>query len=320
MLRASAKAYLKRFPAVVALRHRLSHALGMARHGAAEAPTDSSLRRAFAAIDADNVPSLNFSHGLVEGRCNGVPFLLQMRVGGFIESSIYVHGIWEGHVSRLISGYLHQPGGLMIDVGANIGATSVPLARGFAPTEFCLFEPHPEVFRTLSSNIALNGLCNVRAHNLAVSDSADLTIDFYAQKGSANMGLSSTRLNPDIEHYDCIKVRSVRLDDHFRDYEGRISVIKIDTQGNELDVLESARAIVAKHRPVVVFEHEDEYFPDEAERNETKRRIARYFADLQYGLYAIGAGSGFKPELNLGESYFHGEIVAVPFALAPALA
>ena len=309
------KTFLKRFPFAVALKRRLFPGAGLGRLGAARLPTEETFFRMFQGIDPDNMPSLDVSRGLVQGQLDGAAFLLQMRVGGFIESSIHEYGIWEGHVARLISGYLHRPGGVMIDVGANIGATTVPLARRFPGSEFCVFEPHPEVFGTLSTNIALTCLGNVRTWNRAVSNSAATTIDFYAQKGSTNMGLSSTRLNPDIKDHDCIKVGSVRLDDVFKDTGQRISVIKIDTQGNELDVLESAREIVTRHRPVIVFEHEDEYFPDEAERTATKRRISRYFETLNYGVYALNAGPRFMPALRLDQSYFHGEIVAVPHSL-----
>ena len=60
---------------------------------------------------------------------------------------------------------LLRPGENVIEVGANIGAHTVGMARaaGSAGTVVAV-EAQPEIFQVLCANLALNGLSNVVAH------------------------------------------------------------------------------------------------------------------------------------------------------------
>lgn len=70
-------------------------------------------------------------------------------------------------------GALVAPGDIVIDVGANIGALTVPLARAVGPEGAVIaFEPQPTLFQTLCANIALNGFLNVRTINGALGAEA----------------------------------------------------------------------------------------------------------------------------------------------------
>jgi hypothetical protein len=53
--------------------------------------------------------------------------------------------------------------------------------------------------------------------------------------------------------------------------EGSIKLIKIDTQGHELEVLLSAKKIIIRDRPVILFEFESEYFESKSDESETKK-------------------------------------------------
>jgi hypothetical protein len=56
------------------------------------------------------------------------------------------------------------------------------------------------------------------------------------------------------ERVRTIEVDVVRLDDVVPP-DARVAFVKIDVEGGELGVLEGARTLLARHRPVVVFEH-----------------------------------------------------------------
>lgn len=267
----------------------------------------------FATFNKNNLRSLNTTRGLVKGRFQETDYLMNMKPGSYIESSIFLKGIWEPHIAELIASYLRSPGQIVVDVGANIGAVSIPLAKRYPDTCFYLFEPHPQIFSSLSSNCGVNKLSNIKLMNAAVSDEVGASLEFYAQRDATNMGLSSLRRNRDIKDFEIISVASVQLDDVFEGIDKKITVIKIDTQGSELGVLKSAKKTIFAHRPVILFEFESEYFPDLEEESKTRAEILTFFNEFGYELYCLERKSAYLPLVNL-EAYFHGDILAVPLS------
>src|SRR5262249_31596505 len=68
---------------------------------------------------------------------------------------------------------LVAPGQVVLDVGANVGAHTVPLAQCVGPAGRVLaFEPQRQAFDCLETNRTLNQLANVEAHHAAVSNAA----------------------------------------------------------------------------------------------------------------------------------------------------
>ncbi|KIT17622.1 FkbM family methyltransferase [Jannaschia aquimarina] len=82
----------------------------------------------------------------------------------------------------------------MVDVGANAGIFSLPLARVAAPgSRFVLVEPNPEVLARLRANIALNGLTDVEVVEVAISDEPGrMTLHFSPNdnQGEARLGIA----------------------------------------------------------------------------------------------------------------------------------
>jgi len=257
-----------------------------------------------------NIKSLVFDEGLVRGQFRDVSYVMKIRPRNILETHIYIDGLWEPQIASLISAYLMN-GGIVIDIGANIGATSIPLAKYHTKAEFYLFEPHPGVFVDLSANVAYNKLENVKIFNSAISDSLTKSLPFYAQKNARNFGLSSFKKNPDIEEYDVINVECVAIDHEFRNCSGSVKVIKIDTQGTEFQALLSAEAVIRKHRPAIFFEFESDYFESQDDESATKTGLLEFFKSLDYHLYLVTKDSNYLPKVNLA-SYFKGDILAVP--------
>lgn len=265
-------------------------------------------RKSFAA--SPNIKSLSFEKGLVLGKFRETSYLLTIRPQNFIESYVYLNKIWEPHLADLIACYLNEPNAAFVDVGANIGATSIPLAKHFKDVRFFLFEPHPLVFQDLEKNVSFNKLTNIESHNIAITNQGETFLPFYAQKNTNNFGLSSFTHNHDITDYTVIEVPCKSLDTVMN--KGiNVRVIKIDTQGHELNVLLSATQLIKQHRPIVLFEFESEYFPAPETEQKTRDQILAFFANLEYELYMVGTDSQYLPKLTL-QNYFHGDILAVP--------
>ena len=258
-----------------------------------------------------NFGALRLDEGLTFGETATGRYMMRMTPGELIETTIFAEKAWEPHVSRLAGMVLARTPGVVLDIGANIGASTVPLAIQHPDCRFHCFEPHPLVFEKLKANIGLNRLTNVRLMNSAVSDDPGGTLRFFAQKNADNMGLSSLSLNPDIRDYDEILVGVVGVDRFLVDVPGRVVLMKIDTQGHEARVLASARETIRRDRPVVIFEFEDEYFGSERDLRAAKDFVHDFFAEQGYLLYSIQAGVDFNPRMDI-RSRYNGDILAVP--------
>ncbi|MEK9629502.1 MAG: FkbM family methyltransferase [Nitrospinota bacterium] len=257
-----------------------------------------------------NIDALNFDEGVVMGSFQGTDYLMNCRPGNLIESTIYLEKVWEEHLAKLMNLYLEGSSGIMIDVGANIGANTIPLAVKHRKIQFHCYEPHPEIFNRLKNNLSLNKLKNVEPINSAVSNATESTLSFYAQKTTDNMGRSSLKLNSDIKEHEEIKVPITSIDANFANKNDPVLIIKVDTQGTEMEVLLSAEKTIEKFRPVVLFELEDRYFSDN-ERASSKKTLKEFFDGLDYSLLNVTKGLDFYPQVDITQNY-HGDILALP--------
>ena len=97
-------------------------------------------------------------------------FFLYNRNDTFIGRSLDIYGEWcEGELVALFQ--IVQPGHVVIDVGANIGTHTVPLAKKVTKTGLALaFEPQRQVFNYLTANLVVNNLLHVATFQKAVGD------------------------------------------------------------------------------------------------------------------------------------------------------
>lgn len=131
-------------------------------------------------------------------------------------------------------------GGAIVDVGANIGLDSV-LFSCFGPV--WAFEPvHHEILR----NNVTGTLYPVAVEPYALSNHTG-TSTVYLWDGP-NKGACS--LNPE-NGQKSVDVQLKRMDDIVT---GAVSFIKIDVEGHEMEVLEGARQIIERYRPILCVE------------------------------------------------------------------
>lgn len=153
------------------------------------------------------------------------------------------------------------PYGTFIDVGANIGAVVVPVAKANPSIECFAFEPAPNNFLALSHNIARNGVTkNVKAYETALAD-VDGAVTF--ELDGTNFGDHRVRRCAggaamfDEETRRTIEVRARRLDGILNPSElAHPLVVKIDVQGAELMVLAGGNSILEAADVLIV-----EYWP-----------------------------------------------------------
>jgi len=152
---------------------------------------------------------------------------------GVSQAMFYNPSRWHGARDMRLLRKLVRPGDTIVDIGANVGSHSIPLAKMLGTTgRVYAFEPHPRTFAYLHANAALNCLPNLHLYNLALGD-REGEIAFTDER--------SDDLNRVLLHGSgSITVPIKRLDSIESLADTAIHLLKIDVEGYELFVLRGA--------------------------------------------------------------------------------
>jgi FkbM family methyltransferase len=164
-------------------------------------------------------------------------------------------GTYESFESGLVLQHL-PPGGVAVDVGANIGVYTLRMAKRAGRTgRVYAFEPEPDNFQILRKNVGDNGFTNVYTFDVALSDrrapvSLYLSWDNYGDHRIYDAAYRRPRRTVEVMTDSLDRIVLDELDEH-----GPVSVIKIDTQGYEPFVLRGGERVIRRDRPPIFLEY-----------------------------------------------------------------
>jgi FkbM family methyltransferase len=143
-----------------------------------------------------------------------------------------------------------QPGALVVEVGANIGAHTVELARlAGHDGEVHAFEPQRIVFQALCANLALNQFANVFARQAAVGEKAGtITVPPLDPAVRTNFGGVSLQGVTFGESVPLVTLDSLDLP--------ACQFLKVDVEGMEVEVLNGSEQLIETHRPIMYLEND----------------------------------------------------------------
>jgi len=203
-----------------------------------------------------------------------------------ISPSVFAHSGYEEDQLRWVLDYLGQPQKekTVVDVGANIGTTAIPLLVRYGAARVEAFEPEPFNYDLLRCNLILNHV-DARAvtHQLAISDAngevlfelCDINFgdhrvrnaDADANGGGAGAGLHGEAKRP------TITVAARRLDDAVTTPADEIGLVWVDAQGHEAHILEGGGRLLGQGIPWAI-----EYWPYGLTRQGGLDRLNRLLA------------------------------------------
>jgi FkbM family methyltransferase len=188
-------------------------------------------------------------------RRGGICYEVDLSEG--IDLALFIMGSFQGYIVRN-SLFTLSDSAVVLDVGANIGSMTLRFAQLAKQGHVYAFEPTDFAFEKLLRNISLNPELSRRITPvqsfLSDHSAASCQVRVYA-----SWKIDGTVAAKHPLHGGIIQpaegVSTVTIDD-FCEKKGihRVDLIKIDTDGHELEVIKGAHKTIEKYRPCVIFE------------------------------------------------------------------
>jgi FkbM family methyltransferase len=164
-------------------------------------------------------------------------------------------------------------GETVMDIGCHKGAYLYWMQQRVGVTgNVIAFEPQPTLHNYLSNIINdVQSYSNVKLYPYALSNKAGL-LNFYVPKGKNETSPGASLNTQKNEQEDCttLQVEVKRVDDFITEVGNKLSFIKIDVEGHELELLQGAQQTLNKYHPIVLIELEA--------RHCSKERVNEVFA------------------------------------------
>lgn len=215
---------------------------------------------------------------------NGLMWRLDLNEG--IDFAIYLTGKFESTSVRVISSFV-SPGDVVLDIGANVGAHTLPMAKIVGSHgRVVAFEPTKYAYAKLIDNLKLNSEYAPR-----------VSAEQVMLVGESNVALepalySSWPLDKSLHQHDkhCGKLestegaRAVTLDTYIAQNKiERVTLVKMDVDGFEVDVVRGGMQFLKKQRPIIIMELAP-YTLDE--RGASLEQLLEMLFDIGYTLYS----------------------------------
>ena len=219
----------------------------------------------------------------IKAKRNNITYELDLSEG--IDLSVYLFGSFQKHVfnSKLLSIPIDAT---VFDVGANFGVMSLQFASIAKEGHIFSFEPTHYAFSKLKTNLNLNPILKEKITPISTFVSSNVS-NKSELKAYSSWRIDGTKEKKHPVHLgtakDAQNVGVITLD-AFCDNNNieKVDFIKIDTDGNELEVLKGSEMIINKHNPQIIFELGN-YVMEE--RGISFSDYFNFFERLDYKLY-----------------------------------
>jgi FkbM family methyltransferase len=225
----------------------------------------------------------------------GIRWKLDLNEG--IDFSIFLLGCFEKGTVKALDRLIRK-GDTVIDIGANIGAHTIHMAqkvsnngRVFAlePTDFAF----KKLVQNVNINLDLSGRIKLRQILLVDTDN-DSSKEIYSSWPLINSH-DSHKVHQGVKK-TIIGASKIRLDD-FISFENidKVDLIKLDVDGNELEVLKGGIELINKFSPIFVME----LAPDQYEKKENFDKVVELLISMGYRFLSLNEKIKLPSEISL---------------------
>lgn len=190
---------------------------------------------------------------------------------------VSVFGVWEHEELDQVFSFLKPLFPIFLsssalDVGANIGNHTMYFSRYFK--SITAFEPNTKTYELLKVNCSVFRNVEIRNYGLGEkAGSAKMTEDILNAGGAGVSGQEDVGVEIQIDVLDSLDTGGTE-----------ISLIKLDVEGYEEQVLKGGLELIKRHQPVILLEqHESDFFNGSAPALEILRRSDYTFCWLKSG-------------------------------------
>jgi len=175
-----------------------------------------------------------------------------------IDLAIFLFGLFETEVQSYYARIL-KPGSVALDIGANIGAHTLRMARIVGRAgKVIAFEPTDYAYGKLVRNLALNPDLEpvVESYQSYLSNTDEATIPSAITAAWPLYGSNGHALDvSDGLPHETTGAKATTLDTFLTEHpDGHPSLIKLDVDGCEMDVLEGSLGLLNQHQPPMIIE------------------------------------------------------------------
>ncbi len=186
--------------------------------------------------------------------------------------------VWEPQTTKLL---LHFSKGAknVVIAGAYFGDHAIPVANNIRDTGTVhAFEPNKGNSDLIIENAGINGLKNIVVNNLALWNKSGETLVFEGEDDLASTVVATAPSSRGLH--------TITIDDYLGSKKpGTVNLLMIDVEGSEIKVLEGARQMLTRDRPVVVFETHSLY--NDWSKGLQNSDSATLMSALGYALFAV---------------------------------
>jgi FkbM family methyltransferase len=246
---------------------------------------------------------------------NGQRFKIPIILGVGLDHLISNNEPW---LNTIIQRITRDIKGSFIDVGVNIGQTLLKVKSSNAEMDYIGFEPNPTCIHYLAELVSKNDLQKVIVYPVGLNEITSVVkLNFFSQSQSD----SSASIIPNFRPRESIKqhflVPVFNLLDLNVDFEPA-SIIKIDVEGAELEVIQSLLPKIKEDRPLILMEILPCYDSTNIFRISRQNKIESIFKSNSYLLFRIiKEGNKFQFLEQIDQIGVHGDIDKSDYMLVP---
>jgi FkbM family methyltransferase len=223
-----------------------------------------------------------------------------------LQAYLYVFGSYELPTIHFLEKAL-KSGNNVLDIGAQVGYTALVFSKIIgANGKIFAFEPERANYASLQKNLGLNNISNVKTFKKAVAETAK-SIRLYLSNDN-NAGSHSTVFNDRTLKNEFEEVEAITVDSMMPELP-KISCIKIDVEGAEIDVITGAKELLKRDSPFIIAELSAEL--QKLRGLSVQEFKERLFKEFGYSPFMIEE-SGLLKSTPLDSFHFHDNVVFLP--------